>query len=251
MKNNNINEKLKNDLKTLELGLMLLRKELNDQLIIDDTIISNKTKEYLGLVASNFEQITRDIIPEQLDYNLIEKRSALRIANDKIRSLELVLGDKVTSDDVCYYIKKIKEQIVNSFKFYGVSINADVSFGEYSIDVKIKHIALKNESTDYVSSQKEIEEIKLKNVKHKENFNTNFDVCSEKNERETLLLTEKNIKKIKEIFSSIGMYLNIDSMETDPYNKSFLVISKISAKKSIQNISFNINRSVYGDEEKQ
>lgn len=248
MKNNNITEKLQNDLKTLELGILLLKKELSDQTIIDETIISNKAKEYLSLVHCNFDHIARDIIPEQLDHALNEKESAIRIANDKIRSLELRLGEKVTPDDVCHYIKRIEDQIVDAFKSSGVSIGADISFGEYSINVTIKYIALKIETTDYVKSQEEIEEIQLKNIKYKEKFDEEFDACCEKNEKPTLLLTERNISAIKEIFNSTGMNLQIDSMETDPYNKNFAVIRKFSASQSVQNISFNFTRSVYSDE---
>lgn len=248
MKNNNITEKLQNDLKTLELGILLLKKELADQAILDETIISNKAKEYLSLVHGNFEHIARDIIPEQLDYAVKEKKSKLRIANDKIRSLELKLGEKVTPDDVCHYIKRIEEQIVDAFKSCGVSIGADISFGEYSINVTIKYIDLKIETTDYVKSQEEIEEIKLKNTKYKDKFDEKFDACCEKNEKSKLLLTERNILAIKEIFNSTGLNLQIDSMETDPYNKNFAVINKISASQSVQNISFNFTRSVYSDE---
>lgn len=245
MKHNNITEKLTDELKTLSLGVSLLREELKSQSRIDATIISNKSKEFLNMIHSNVGHIARDFIPEQIDHNKEESVAKIRNANQKIRELELQLGTKVAPSDICHCIKGFEQQIKTAFEKHAVYTGVSVSFNEYSIIAELKYIKQNKKDSSYARSQEEIDENKKYNDSSSEIFLSHFDVADSNVNEMSMILTERNIDMLKQILKDSGLNFTITNLETDEFEKDFSIINKMVITQDIQNISLQFPTSIY------
>lgn len=246
---NNISEKLHNDLQHLEMGISLLREELNKQAKDDPSKISNKTKEFISLVNTSMEYIAKDFIPEQVKHDEDKSSNNIRIANDKIRELELKLGEQVSMHDVCYFIKAIEEQIREALNSISVYAAIDVTISEYSITAKLRFLRNQKRDTYYARNQEEIEVIKEENEKHRENFLNTFEYVDDKNSNELkIIITDKNINTIKDALSNHNINMNIQTMDTDRFVDEFGAIDSITLTENVSNFNLSFERSVYNKE---
>lgn len=242
MKNNNVTDKIVNDLKTVSIGLSLLKSELQEQSQIDETIVSDKSKHYIYLLHQSINYLANDIIPDKLSFEEGKRENKVRNANDKIREMELKLGEKVSPSDICYNAKIIKKKTLTILSNFGVYSAVNVSFNEHSINLKFEFIKQKTDDGYNVSTQDEIDQIKLINKNHRNMFKDHFDVYEETPDQPlSMLLTDRNINKMKEILKEIDINFEINSLETDRFTKNALIIDSISVKKNIDNIHLDFS----------
>lgn len=244
--NNNILEKLNNDLSTIILGIQLLKNEMQEQ-SETPTKISPKSKEFISMIHSSVDLLARDFIPEQLQHDSEENTKKIRKANYKIRELELELGEKVSPNDISHFAKKIEKNISNAFESIGLYTAPTVSFGSYGLEVECKFIKQQIHQSYYARNQEEIEELDAKNSELKKLFYKNFDVADPQKTEAAIQVTDKNIALIEDAIYKSGTDLDIKTIETDPHNKK-MAIDRIVFSKNIDNFSLSMPKSIYAED---
>lgn len=248
---NNINEKLKNDIQSLGLGISLVRDSIQAQTKIDPKTVSNQTKELLSLVYTNLAYLGKTYIPEQVDQEILDTKSALRNANNKIREMELELGKKVSPADITNFNKIFESEFRDAFNSVGLYAAPEVTFNSYSISVKVKFIKSLYEKSYYADTQEEIDQLDENNKKHFKKFKETFDFRDSddcKNEK-TIIISERNINAIKKMLMNANLDFEIDSIQTDRFGKKYDEITTIKFSQDIRNIFLKWDRSVYSGDE--
>lgn len=253
----NIVEKFKHDKQTLFLGLSIMSEALTEQIEAlkesdaseDKKIeLSNKVKEYLTMSHKTMEHMAKTYIPDQLDHDEREYSTRLRKANETIRELELKLGEKASVEDITHTVKMLEDKILNILKNMSVYACVDVTFNKYSVEAKLRFIHSLKESSYYVDTQEEIDEINEANKVHHKRFQELFDVSGEKNDEMKMAVTEKNINLIKREFQNHGFNFDINKVETDRFHSHFDGIDTIVLTQSLDNFSLSFERSIYHED---
>ena len=245
MKNKNINEKIKNDLNNIGYALQLINSEVNSQ--IKSEVVSNKTRSGISMLNDAVGFLAQDHIKEQLEQNDLNKKNNLRIANDKIRELEDKIASKFDNKDISYAVKKLSAEIKEALEQAGLYASVSLSFTEYSINLKLEYLCIKKSDTNYSRTQDEINEVISENEKNKKNALSNFDTCLNKKNDLNILLSERNIKNIKNCVNKDGLYFEVKKVSTNPFENNNMVISNMDFIFPTHNFNFNRPKTIYTD----
>lgn len=245
MPDNKIKDLLIEDIKNINLGVYLLNEQVKKE--VNENEISIELKKKLALLNNSMELVSKKYILSHLEGRKENKKSEIRVANDKIRELENKLGKNTSISDIPKLLNYLKSEINEKLENLGLYCSPKIIFNEYGINIKLKYIKLKQDDIRYSQNEDDLENIKLKNIRYKESFYKNFDVSdTEKNKEIKIKMTIKNIEVIQKILSNINGYsFELESISNDKFNCDFDLIDNMKFYLSINNFSFP--KMYYGD----
>lgn len=205
MSKENIFHNVGEDIKLANMGLSLLFSKYNKELKEAkeekrEPVVNKEIKEGLIMLHQIIDRTTKQNSDQHFEREKEEKENTLRSKNLKIQEMEKRLGEKVRTEDLSHFIKKLTSDIRDEADKYGLSTHPKIEINEHHISLELEYISHKKNDTKYARTQEEINEIVENNERREKAFFENFDgVESDDFIGDIVRMTNKNIKLLEKI----------------------------------------------------